>query len=63
MGIFPFCLILPNIWSQDLEYLAEQQPEIRNDDVSAFAGPGRDGVEKAVLVSNAASPMLASGPA
>lgn len=39
-----------NIWPQDLEYLAEQQPEVRTGDASAFSVPGPDGEEKAVLV-------------
>jgi len=39
-----------NIWPQDLEYLAEQQPEVRAEDASAFSIPGEDGSEVAVLV-------------
>jgi fatty-acyl-CoA synthase len=39
-----------NIWPQDLEYLAEQQPEVRTGDASAFSVPGENGEEKAVLV-------------
>ncbi|NKI36002.1 fatty acyl-AMP ligase [Wenzhouxiangella sp. XN79A] len=39
-----------NIWPQDLEYLAEQQPEVRPEDASAFAIPAEDGSEVAVLV-------------
>jgi len=39
-----------NIWPQDLEYLAEQQTEVRTGDASAFSVPGPDGEEKAVLV-------------
>jgi len=39
-----------NIWPQDLEHLAEQQPEIRPEDASAFSIPGEDGSEVAVLV-------------
>lgn len=39
-----------NIWPQDLEYFAEQQPEVRTGDASAFSIPGHDGAEKAVLV-------------
>jgi fatty-acyl-CoA synthase len=39
-----------NIWPQDLEYLAEQQREVRTGDASAFSVPGPDGEEKAVLV-------------
>jgi fatty-acyl-CoA synthase len=39
-----------NIWPQDLEYLAEQQPEIRTGDALAFSAPGPDGEETPVLV-------------
>ncbi len=39
-----------NIWPQDLEYLAENQPEVRTGDASAFAVSGDDGEDKAVLV-------------
>ncbi len=39
-----------NIWPQDLEYLAEQQPEIRTGDALAFSAPGPDGAEVPVLV-------------
>ena len=39
-----------NIWPQDLEYLAEQQPEIRAEDASAFSIASEDGIELAVLV-------------
>jgi len=39
-----------NIWPQDLEYIAEKQPEVRTGDASAFSVPGQDGKEKAVMV-------------
>ena len=39
-----------NIWPQDLEYIAEQQPEVRPEDASAFSIPADDGTEVAVLV-------------
>jgi fatty-acyl-CoA synthase len=39
-----------NIWPQDLEYLAEQQPELRTGDASAFSVPGPEGEDVAVLV-------------
>jgi fatty-acyl-CoA synthase len=39
-----------NIWPQDLESLAELQPEVRPTDASAFSVPGSDGTEVAVLV-------------
>ena len=38
-----------NIWPQDLEFLADQQPEIRN--ACAFSIPGEDGSELAVLLN------------
>jgi len=39
-----------NIWPQDLEYLAEQQLEVRPGDSLAFSAPGPDGTETTVLV-------------
>ncbi len=39
-----------NIWPQDLEYLAEQQPEVRPTDASAFTVTDEDESEAAVLV-------------
>ncbi len=39
-----------NIWPQDIEHLAEQQPELRPTDTSAFSVVGEDGSEVAVLV-------------
>jgi fatty-acyl-CoA synthase len=39
-----------NIWPQDLEFLAEQQPELRPEDASAFAVPDANGDDLAVLV-------------
>lgn len=39
-----------NIWPQDLENLAEQQPEVRPTDTSAFSIVGADGSETPVLV-------------
>jgi fatty-acyl-CoA synthase len=39
-----------NVWPQDLEYLAEQQPEVRTGDALAFAVPAPDGTELTVLV-------------
>jgi len=38
-----------NIWPQDLEYLAEQQPEVRPGDSSAFSVSGPDGDEVAIM--------------
>jgi fatty-acyl-CoA synthase len=39
-----------NIWPQDLEFAAEQQPEVRTGDASAFSIPGPDGKEKSVMM-------------
>jgi fatty-acyl-CoA synthase len=39
-----------NIWPQDLEHLAEQQPEVRPTDASAFSIADEDEGETAVLV-------------
>ena len=39
-----------NIWPQDLEHLAEQQPEVRPTDASAFSITDEDEGETAVLV-------------
>ena len=39
-----------NIWPQDLEHLAEQQPEIRTGDALAFSAPGFDGETTVVVV-------------
>ncbi len=39
-----------NIWPQDLEYHAEQQPEVRTGDASAFSVTDPDGGEKAVMM-------------
>ena len=39
-----------NTWPQDLEFLAEQQPEVRPGDSSAFSVSGPDGEEMAVMV-------------
>lgn len=39
-----------NIWPQDLEYIAQLQPEVRPGEASAFSVPGSEGEELAVLV-------------
>ncbi len=39
-----------NIWPQDIEFLAEQQPELRTGDASAFSVSSPDGEDIAVLV-------------
>ena len=38
-----------NIWPQDMEHLAETQPEVRVGDALAFSAPGPDGDEFCVL--------------
>jgi fatty-acyl-CoA synthase len=40
-----------NIWPQDLEQIAEQQPEFRPGDALAFAVPGTDGADRVVMVA------------
>jgi fatty-acyl-CoA synthase len=45
-----------NIWPQDLEYLAEQEPEVRPTDASAFSIGDEDGEEVAVLVVQCREP-------
>jgi fatty-acyl-CoA synthase len=40
-----------NIWPQDLEQIAEQQPEFRSGDALAFAVPGMDGQDTVVMVA------------
>ena len=39
-----------NIWPQDLEYIAEQQDDVRPGDALAFAAPGPDADDIAVMV-------------
>ncbi|WP_022948984.1 fatty acyl-AMP ligase [Methylohalobius crimeensis] len=39
-----------NIWPQDLEYLAQRQPEVRPGDALAFGVPGPDGGDLTVIV-------------
>jgi len=39
-----------NIWPQDLEFLAEQQPEVRTGDASSFSVPDANGEEQAVMM-------------
>ncbi len=39
-----------NVWPQDLEFLAEKQPEVRTGDASAFSVPGSNGEEQAVMM-------------
>jgi fatty-acyl-CoA synthase len=39
-----------NIWPQDLEFLAEQQPEVRTGDASSFSVPDANGEERAVMM-------------
>ena len=39
-----------NIWPQDIEHIAEQQPEIRTGDALAFSAPGFNNESTVVLV-------------
>jgi fatty-acyl-CoA synthase len=39
-----------NIWPQDLEYLAQLQPEVRSGDAAAFSVPGPDGEEMPIIL-------------
>jgi fatty-acyl-CoA synthase len=39
-----------NVWPQDLEHIAEQQPEVRPGDALAFAAPDADGADRPVIV-------------
>jgi fatty-acyl-CoA synthase len=39
-----------NIWPQDLEFAAEQQPEVRTGDASAFSVPSLGGKEKTIMM-------------
>jgi fatty-acyl-CoA synthase len=39
-----------NIWPQDLEHVAETQPEVRSGDAVAFSAPDHEGEEMCVLV-------------
>jgi fatty-acyl-CoA synthase len=39
-----------NIWPQDLEHLAERQPEVRSGDASAFSVSNPGGAEQAVMM-------------
>lgn len=48
-----------NIWPQDIECLAEQQPEVRPTDTSAFSVVSGDGGELAVLVVQCREPDAA----
>jgi len=52
-----------NIWPQDLEYIAERQPEVRPEDASAFAVTDRNGADIAVMVvqCRAADPGVRAG--
>ncbi len=45
-----------NVWPQDLESIAEQQPEVRTGDASAFSLPRVDGKDEAVLLIQCRNP-------
>jgi len=38
------------VWPQDLEGIAEQQPEVRTGDAAAIAAAGEDGKDTAILL-------------
>ena len=48
-----------NVWPQDLESIAEQQPEVRTGDASAFSLPAANGKEEAVLLVQCRDPEQA----
>jgi fatty-acyl-CoA synthase len=48
-----------NIWPQDLEGIAEQQPEVRTGDALAISVPGTDGKDMAVLLIQCRNPEKA----
>ena len=39
-----------SVWPQDIEAIAEQQPEVRTGDAAAIAVPGEDGRNQAILL-------------
>ena len=45
-----------SVWPQDLENIAEQQPEVRMGDAAAISVPGEDGQETAVLLLQCRKP-------
>ena len=49
-----------NIWPQDLESIAEQQPDVRTGDASAFSLAGADGTDKAILLVQCRDPEKAT---
>ena len=49
-----------NVWPQDLESIAEQQPEVRTGDASAFSLPEADGTDTAVLLVQCRDPEKAA---
>jgi fatty-acyl-CoA synthase len=48
-----------NVWPQDLESIAEQQPEVRTGDASAFSLPAANGKDEAVLLVQCRDPEQA----
>ena len=44
------------VWPQDIESIAEQQPEVRMGDAAAISVPGEDGKEMAVLLLQCRNP-------
>jgi len=45
-----------SVWPQDLESIAEQQPEVRTGDAAAIAAPGEDGKDTAILLLQCRKP-------
>jgi len=45
-----------SVWPQDLEKIAEQQPEVRTGDAAAIAAPDEDGKDGAVLLLQCRKP-------
>ena len=48
-----------SVWPQDIESIAEQQPDVRIGDAAAIAAPGQDGQDMAVLLLQCRKPDLA----
>jgi fatty-acyl-CoA synthase len=48
-----------SVWPQDLEKIAEQQPEVRTGDAAAIVAPDENGRETAVLLLQCRKPELA----
>jgi fatty-acyl-CoA synthase len=49
-----------SVWPQDLENIAEQQPEVRTGDAAAIAVPAEDGIDRIVLLLQSRNPEKAT---